>query len=413
MTIQKKVTKGSIFQISRTDLLFIFTFILFCVSNFFELTVWFFVDDKPGLLFASCLKLIRYFSYFCCVLKLIFDIYYSHSYVFYSVAVAGILVLNTLASGNRRMIFYFLLILAARDVSADVIIRTFLCVYFSLMIVTVLAASVGIIEDTVQDLERNRHYLGFTWTTHGPMIFLFCSFCYIYLKKGFINIIETLLMLLGSFYFFKMTNSRFIFLISVGSIMFFWIFKSNRFINTVTALFKRLILLSPFLIAFFSIMLHALYNPESGFWTKLNDMLSNRLALGKNAIVEYGLSLFGKPIIWKAWEYKVETVDDYNYVDCSYLNILLLNGLLFLLVVLVAYWFIMKKAYDSRNYHLVWICFFILVLSITEPRLVHLSYNPFILLVLTKMMNLSNVKVNNDWNRLSVSMYGYKHRYIL
>ena len=195
--------------------------------------------------------------------------------------------------------------------------------------------------------------------------------------------------------------------------MFFWIFKSNRFINTVTALFKRLILLSPFLIAFFSIMLHALYNQESGFWTKLNDMLSNRLALGKNAIVEYGLSLFGKPIIWKAWEYKVETVDDYNYVDCSYLNILLLNGLLFLLVVLVAYWFIMKKAYDSRNYHLVWICFFILVLSITEPRLVHLSYNPFILLVLTKMMNLSNVKVNNDWNRLSVSMYGYKHRYIL
>ena len=73
----------------------------------------------------------------------------------------------------------------------------------------------------------------------------------------------------------------------------------------------------------------------------------------------------------------------YNYVDCSYLQILLEYGIVFLLICVLMYSYILYKAYQENNIYLCCCIIIILVFSITEPRLLNLMYNPFPLLAVS------------------------------
>lgn len=96
-------------------------------------------------------------------------------------------------------------------------------------------------------------------------------------------------------------------------------------------------------VAIFAILLHAFYNPQNTIYFQLNKLLSGRLALGQNAMSEYGISLFGKDIEWIGFNMEETLRGTYNYVDCSYVKILLDHGILFLGIVLLAYAYMLKK----------------------------------------------------------------------
>lgn len=408
----RKKCVSNIFEYSAADALFIVAFFLFCLTNFFELTIWFYVDDAPSPMMGQIFKLVRYISYLLCVIKIIYDAYYDRKIFLYVAASFGAVLINMLVVDGKRLVFYMLIILAARNVSHDKIIKTFLLINIILLVLTVFSAGVGILEDVIQDETRNRHYLGFNWTTNGPIIFLFSSFCYIYIKRGKIRLIELLLMLVPIFYFYEMTDSRFVFLINIVSVLFFWLYGKKRFIDRLAFRLRKLFIISPFLISFFAILMHFFYNEDSSLWNDINLLLSNRLSLGKNAINEYGLSLFGKAIEWNVWEFKKDTVENYNFVDSSYLNVFLVNGLFVLILVLIIYSIIIKKGIDSKNYYIAWICVFILLFNVTEPRLIQLSYNPFVLLVLSNIPLCCDTKQKQE-KSYSISLMGYKTKYII
>ena len=152
----------------------------------------------------------------------------------------------------------------------------------------------------------------------------------------------------------------------------------------ITKFFKKLFVFFPSVICVFAIAIHYFYNPDNELWMKLNDLLSGRLRLGKQGIAEYGISLLGNSIKWVG--YSADAVEGtYNYVDCSYLQILLEYGLIFLVMVIAIYTVIIYKAVKNENYFLLWSVIFVLIFSITEPRLMNLSFNPFPLLVMCNL----------------------------
>ena len=95
--------------------------------------------------------------------------------------------------------------------------------------------------------------------------------------------------------------------------------------------------------------------------------------------MEYGLSLFGKNIEWVGFGVGADPTKVYNYVDCSYVQILLSYGIIILLIVIFAYFLIIKQAYVKKDYMFILIILSILILNITEPRLINIIYNPFII----------------------------------
>lgn len=134
-------------------------------------------------------------------------------------------------------------------------------------------------------------------------------------------------------------------MISIITIIIFAIYRLNvnngRFIQKLKGVF----IASPVVVAIFAILLHAFYNPQNTIYFQLNKLLSGRLALGQNAMSEYGISLFGKDIEWIGFNMEETLRGAYNYVDCSYVKILLDHGILFLGIVLLAYTYMLKNQY--------------------------------------------------------------------
>ena len=126
------------------------------------------------------------------------------------------------------------------------------------------------------------------------------------------------------------------------------------------------------------------YNPDNALLAKLNGFLTGRLKWGRAGIDEYGLKLFGNKIEWVGYDADWERGMKYNYVDSSYLQIALEYGIIVLAVILLLYALLIFTSIKNQKYYLCWLALIILVFCVTEPRLVKLAYNPFLLLAVTE-----------------------------
>ena len=117
-------------------------------------------------------------------------------------------------------------------------------------------------------------------------------------------------------------------------------------------------------------------------WTKLNDALSGRLQLGQNAFQKYGVPLFGQKITWVGYGMGA-VAGEYNYVDCSYMQTMIQYGLIALIIIIAMYTFMMYMAVRLKDYYLQTVLVFILLLSVTEPRLLDFNFNVFPILAVT------------------------------
>lgn len=85
--------------------------------------------------------------------------------------------------------------------------------------------------------------------------------------------------------------------------------------------------------------------------------------------------LLGTKIEWIGFSHNA-TAGAYNYVDCSYMQILLENGLIPLVIIIAVYTYIMYMAVKEKDFYLQTAVLLITAFSITEPRLLNLAYNP-------------------------------------
>lgn len=331
------------------------------------------VNGTCAMLFAG----MRYVCYALAVIKIIGDEYNPRQFI---IALCFLLCVaaTVLFSGNRVLGFYFLIILAAKDISVQKIIKITCYAQGICLMMSIMLSQIGVIRDYIFDPNtRARHGLGFAWATTAPILFFFFVLSYIYLRKEKISMTELIVLELLNVWLFLMTNTRMSFyltsllLVAVFALRF-W--GQNR---ESMAVINKLLVSVPLLGCVVAFFIHAGYDSSDPNWNALNSLLSGRLALGYDGIQKYGLTLFGQPIQWVGYGYGYEMVETYNYVDCSYLQILLENGLVSLAIIILAYMYIMYMAVKMKDFYLQLVILFIIIFSITEPRLMNLSFNPF------------------------------------
>ena len=133
----------------------------------------------------------------------------------------------------------------------------------------------------------------------------------------------------------------------------------------------------------FIIIMQVLYNIfyKTTFWSLINSFLSQRLKMGREAFLRFSVTLFGQPILWTTG-IGTSNINDYFYVDSSYLQILLRYGIV---VLIVLCWFmvlISKYSYlNKKKYMLLSVTIFLLH-CIFDPQLLSFKYNPFLICVL-------------------------------
>lgn len=367
----------------RDEIIYGFACTLYTVIQMLSLMAWYTMSESP--MPAMVVKYMRYICYALCMAAVL-DKLRTRRFFGLACVLGFLLTVGAMYADNKSILYIVLFILAAYNVRSEWIIKFNFCIKTFMLFMTVALAKGGVLLNHIfVNRGADRQGLGFAWTTYAPIMYFFIVLEYIYLRKGKMKLIEYLILEGINIWFYIMTDTTMTFALSTLAIVLFAISSNSEATVRFTLRLKGIIISSPFIIAVFSIFIHAAYKEKSTFWVNLNEFLHNRLKLGFNGIREYGITLWGQSIKWIGNGLYDRPDAKYNYVDCAYLQLLLQYGLVILVVVLALYSLILYKAYKAKEYGLIWIIVFSLLLCITEPRLMVLVFNPFPMLAFGRL----------------------------
>lgn len=373
--------------IKHTQCLYCVALAVFVISLLLESTLLSYDSEVNGNgFFNQVLQLMRYSAYGISLLLICTNIInkqYSHTKLTVYLISFLITAASSFVTQDKTYMLYTLLFIAAEKIPT----RKIFLIYFTCQLVVLLSMSIGtqlgLITDIVLDI-RSRSLLGFRWSSYAPYYLMFIEMSYIALKCGKLKWYEGLSFVSFATWLFYKTNSRFAFILTIFISVFFMLYHVWPQLNHLLSKHKRIIVLLPFVIAIGAILLHYCYDSSCPFMKALNSLLSHRLRLGSSAISEYGFSLLGNPNIQWIGNGLGTAEGAYNYVDCSYLQILLSSGILVLSLILVIYSIILWLTLAKEKYYLTWLVLCVMLFAIFEPRLANMTYNPFMLLCVTE-----------------------------
>lgn len=373
------------------DLLFYTALLLYMFSQLIGTTYWA-TPEYAEPMTLKVLQLMRYVSYAMCVVKLVQQrIYKRRRFLALAVTMIVCAVCATMCS-EKLLIFSALFVFAAEGEDSDRILRIVLCCQSAVLAMAVFSCKVGLIPDFVRfSGGRDRFFLGFSWVTTAPILFLFMILEIVYLRRGRMRWTDLLLAPVAVWLYWQ-TRTRMALLYSLLALAFFFVWSRLPALPALSERWRKwlkyLLVVLPWACALLSLVSALLYNGQ-GLWNTADKLLSYRLSLAHEGLQNYGITLLGQPIRWIGNSLSETLTGIYNYVDNSYLQILLNNGVVFLVLILSAYSMILWTAVENKNQTLIFIVMLILAFSLTEPRLVNLFYNPFLLLVVSERIRKS------------------------
>ena len=338
------------------------------------------------------LLLLRLVSYTLISVKFICDLYnkkYSLKEVLIIFFIGIYMLIISYQSKTFGYMTYFMYIVASKDVDYNKIIK---CVLTSFIVSTafvLILTKFGIIKDKIFSLNiRNRHGLGFNWTTVFPNMFMYMTLYLIYIRKIKISLYEVLIVISIAIFCYIMTDTKSAFVLTVLVILLAYFLKYNKFLQKYHKIYNYIALVLPVLMASLIIIVSYLYNSDNMVLSKINSILSGRLSLGKRAINEFGFIFMARTLPLVGGE--PLNGSTYNFVDSSFLLYLLNFGIIFFVLLMslleyFAYLINLKK----DTYMLLVFCIFI-IHSTFDPQLLNLCFNYFLL-----VLSYKNTRINN------------------
>lgn len=366
--------------IYRSELLFYAGLAIYMLAKTIELSTIFSEISYMPLI----MKVLRYLSYFIVVIKLVDDGRYANRELIKIIAIFMLLGIISVFVRNNILFCSFFFIVAARNIKIEKMIKF---AFFTQLILTIgiaLASRMGMVSDWIYNIEgRNRHSLGYIYPSHIASIFFYLVMAYIVIRKEKLKLLEVVIIEGINSIIFVLTDSKTSFALATLAILFLWLtkfYKKDLISNVYSKIFY---VYSIFCIAIVSILACLVYNEENPLLVMINRFVNNRLIMGHNALLEYGLSLFGEKIEWVGYGglgYSMASLKgEYNYVDCSYVKVLLDYGVIFFVIILIGYSLVSYRAILKNDRYMCLCILFMCIYSIIEPRIIEFGFNPFVL----------------------------------
>lgn len=234
----------------------------------------------------------------------------------------------------------FLLVYSARTVNLKRILYLTLAIQLIMMLLTISAACLGLIENELWILEeqqRFRYALGYTYCTYPSHLLFFSTLLYICIRER-IRVWEALGLTAVNYGMYLLTDTR-TDLALAGVIIWLaclWCRRRGEVRRNVLSIVC--IQCSFALACVGSILAQYFYDGSNALMTRLNLVLNGRLSLGHDAIEAYGVDLLGEYVRWVGQgTLKANPDSIYNYVDNAFLQLTINYGLLFMLLLCVLF----------------------------------------------------------------------------
>lgn len=380
---------------SRTtinDLVFYVAWFLFS-STLILMSAIFYVNNTS---LELILKMVRYIAYVLCVVRIICGQYRKQELLF-SIFLVITFILSGVGTGNMTYPLYCFIVLASIKMKSEKIVKATAYIQILYLAGIAFLSQTGIVLDYIFDASgRARHGLGFSWTTTPPILFFYLTLCIVYVRRNKLSLGMLFTLEIINTWFLYMTDSKMAFAMCTLVILVATFEKKNKHRWKWLSKYNGIFVAFPFLMFLLTLVIIKIYDENIATWAAIDKVLSHRLGLSQSAYNTYGIHLLGQPIKWVGYDYKATlsvVTDPYNYVDSSYLQIAFNNGLIFLIVVLLLYSYGIYKATQNGDYALVLIYMAVLIIALTEPRLMNFAYNPFPLLALSSLSaDIRNIK---------------------
>ncbi len=290
---------------------------------------------------------------------------------------------------NLFSIFFFPFVLfGAKHISYQKILKFYFLVGFSFCFINLIGSKIGFFPDKIVYVERElgvssnygRHCFGFSWPTDGAIVLFHVLFSYWLLKKLKLKVIDylffALVLSLIAFYMDARLAACCIALMILISIFLRMIhFKISESV-------RRLLVLSIPFFTILSFLVVVFYDSSSLVWIVIDNILSNRLHIGQDSLSYYGIPLFGQMIVMYGGD---DSGALYNYIDSSYLQLFILNGLIYAIFILYSYLFLSYRGYKTNNNSILFGVFVTSFAGFIAQYIMAYLLNPLILALLAKI----------------------------
>lgn len=275
-----------------------------------------------------------------------------------------------------------LLVFSARDIDFRKLLGTFSLATFLVLCLTIYASQKGIIANMFMNADGGyRFSLGFNYVSFASqrMFFALCSYLMFRGKK--ITYIELMALLLATIYMYQQTSTSSPFYLSIliltYALLSIKIFKKEFIIGNF---WTKTLVQYGFILALVIILYFCFYSSGNLFHL-VDQFTHNRLRLSVNGFQNFGVSWLGQPISFTTLDIFGNFTSNYNYIDSSFVQLLVIDGLIVSVFMLFALTKVMRY-FVSIQKDIVLACLGIMIIhGMFDPQMLVLRYSPLILFI--------------------------------
>lgn len=315
----------------------------------------------------------------------------------FALAFLGISLIIYFRSSDSSLVLLALFMIAAYGVDFRKIVGWVFGIKTFYLVLTTIAVRFGRIANLVYAENRGIHYgAGYTSYNQAPREYFYIVLCYLFLRDKKVTIKELVVIEILAWYYAAVTSSRTTFCIT--TLMVIWLLinrvsKDKMFENHFVQFIIRYIFV---LSGLFSYLIIRLAERNSVIYTVGNAVSTGRIQLSINALNNYPPTIFGQHIDWVTIGLNNSSWLEYNYVDNSYLKMLLDTGVVYSILILIIMTWICNYALKTNNHILAVILVSIAIRCIVQSELLNVNLDIFILLIGAVFSYQNTAVTNND-----------------
>ena len=379
-------------------------------NNNIELNIRKFLDDKAFLIslfltimmyalrfslldnyiaFKYLFIAMRLISYSLLAIKFIYD-YFKGNYngtKAYIILFGLFFLLISYKSRTINYLLYYIYIVVGKDIKYISIIKTaFTAIVISILII-VICCKLKLIEDIIAYKgTRNRHSLGFKYTSYLATYTFYAVLYYIYIRNKNIRLVELIILLVINFTIFKLTNTRNPFIFGLTAIVLTFFYRYVSVVGIYNSFYSLCMKIASVTFPILIVLISYFYNENNALLSFFNKMISGRLRLGYSALHNYGIKLFGQYVKITSGGVDGEV---YNVIDSAHILHLVLLGLAFYILTIVFFLYFAKLIEEKKDVCLSYIFVIIISHAMFDPQLLHISHNVFLFILSYKNSNVN------------------------
>lgn len=358
--------------------LFLMAYMLYLFRGMWQSTMF----PKFRIIVLVCVPVAALFL----VLKIIIYDSYTQKSTFMIVITAIFILIICWRARTIIPFMWMLLILGSKNVDFKQILRIYVLVVGAVLVLAFFSSLLGVIENLqFMGITRTINAFGIIYPTDFAAHVFYILMVLFYLNQEKIRTVHytIVLVIAGLLYYFCDARLDSICIVSLVCLfgMGTWIESSYKVSRNLKHDWDKVwgnmgVFIVP-VAAGVSILTTLLFQSDNSFWNKFNTLLSNRLQLGKNMYQVYGFELFGQWVEMIGYGGTTGGVENYNYVDCSYMQVLLIYGIVGFFIIVVLYMLCCKKNKD--NHFLLYCIALVAINSMVAHHLIQVEYNPWLL----------------------------------